>query len=58
MQGVQPAAQGPAARCSRRAAAGGSSGHLVLPAGNASLQIYDPLTDRHVAHIQVHAPPF
>ena len=53
VQGVQPPPRG----LPVDAAAGqllGGSGHLVLPAGNASLQIYDPLTDRHVAHIQVH----
>ena len=51
VQGVQPPPRG----LSLGQAAGqllGGSGHLALPAGNASLQIYDPLTDRHVANIQ------
>ena len=52
VQGVQPPPRG----LTLHQAAGqllGGSGHLALPAANGSLQIYDPLTDRHVAQIQV-----
>ena len=52
VQGVQPIPRG----LTVEQASGqllSTTGHLVLPASHASLQIYDPLLDRHVAGVQV-----
>ena len=52
VQGVQPIPRG----LTIEQASGqllSTTGHLVLPASHASLQIYDPLLDRHVASVQV-----
>ena len=56
VQGIQPIPR----RLSVLEAGGqllGSTGHLALPASNASLQIYDPLMGRHVASLQVLQTP-
>ena len=52
VQGVQPIPRGLAIEqaCGQLLS---TTGHLILPASHASLQIYDPLMDRHVASVQV-----